>query len=94
MAVITTEGTPVGSGSGGGSSISGHLLLILTTDSGQEFVIRGGPTRGADPYGNLILEINKPLESSIDARDEGETAESRGSTIVPLGERNPLNVWD
>ncbi|MEL6438904.1 MAG: tandem-95 repeat protein [Cyanobacteria bacterium J06621_8] len=109
MARITTEGTPVALLSGGSGipttfpiSLSGHLLLVFEDNAGNEFVIRGGPTGEAPNYGPLTLEINEPIESSIDiriARDKNGTPildedgnvipvtpESRGSTLVSFSD--------
>ena len=67
MTTISTEGTPVALTSGGGTSsfpisISGHLLLVLRDNAGNEFVIRGGPSSSTDgAYGPLILQINEPI---------------------------------
>lgn len=102
MGRILIEGTPVAlySGSGsGGISLSGHLLLIYQDDAGNEFVVRGGPTRGGDPdYGPLIIEQNVPIANSIDERVDSDgnpvTAASRGSREIPLGERKAEDVWN
>ncbi|MEM1172157.1 MAG: VWA domain-containing protein [Cyanobacteria bacterium P01_H01_bin.35] len=120
MSKITIEGTPVvafsGSGSSGSNSnpsplsISGHLLLIFEDDSGNEFVVRGGPESGPPFFGKLVLERNQPIDSSLDSRivednegntpldDQGNpirvTPESRGSREIPLGDRDPSDVWN
>jgi hypothetical protein len=103
MSRILIEGTPValfssGSSGSGGISVSGHLLLIYQDDVGNEFVVRGGPTRGGEPdYGSLILEQNVPIAESIDRRVDSEgnpvTPASRGSIEVPLDERKAEDVW-
>lgn len=107
MGTISVEGTPVqNSGSAADPttfpiSTSGHLLLVYKDDDGNEFVIRGGPIIESDgSYGALVLEINEPIETSIDRRvvlQDGElvevSAEFRGSTEVDFGGRNPDDVW-
>ena len=101
MGSISIEGTPVAlvSGSGSGSSgfpisVSGHLLLIYTNDAGQEFVVRGGPTNGSDPWGPLILEQGVPISTSIDRRVGSETAASRGNRQILLDGREAEDVWN
>jgi Ca2+-binding RTX toxin-like protein len=106
MAKITTEGTPVvplpGYTNESPVSLSGHLLLVFEDSAGNEFVIRGGAVNDGDPWGNLILEINKPIDESLDKRvlkdanseevkDENGnlipvTPEFRGSTLVPFSD--------
>ncbi len=108
MGSISTEGTPVALRSGSAAnpstfpiSTSGHLLLVYRDDDGNEFVIRGGPTNGGDPFGNLIVEINEPIETSIDRRVVAQdgvlvpvTAEFRGNTEIDFGDRNPDKIWE
>ena len=100
MTTISTEGTPVALTSGGGTSsfpisISGHLLLVLRDNAGNEFVIRGGPSSSTDgAYGPLILQINEPIGTSLDVREPGETAISRGATVLDLGDRDAVDVWN
>lgn len=107
MATISTEGTPVAlqSGSTGSStfpiSVSGHLLLVRRDDTGSEFVIRGGPTSGGPDYGNLIVEVNEPIETSIDRRIvqladgtfRATTPAERGSATIDFAGRDPDSVW-
>lgn len=47
-----------------------HAYLVYKNDEGEEFVIRGGPHPDALPpfSGSLDLQINIPLEKSLDAR--------------------------
>jgi len=96
MSKILIEGTLVGGTSY--LSASGHLLLIYQDDNGNEFVVRGGPTNGGDPYGKMIIEQNVRIDQSIDSRvdkdDNPVTAASRGSIEVPLGGRNAKDVWN
>ncbi len=99
MASISIEGTPVALASGGGIpdfpiSTSGHLLIVFTDDSGNEFVIRGGPTAASSPFGPLVLQVGIPLASSFDARASGQTAEDRGSVTLDLGGRDANDVWE
>ena len=96
MAKISVEDTPVNPDWIVGSSISlsGHLLLIFTDDSSNEFVIRGGPTPLTPDRGNLILEVNIPIAQSADARGVNQTAADRGSIDLNLGGRNAIDVWE
>lgn len=104
MGRILIEGTTVGplssagGGGSGGLTVSGHLLLIYQNDTGNEFVVRGGPTNGEDPWGPLILERNVPIATSIDSRIDSSgnpvTPDSRGSREIALGERKAEDVWD
>lgn len=106
MSKITIEGTPVGfvSGDEGGFpfSISGHLLLVYEDDTGNEFVLRGGPTptdliTDGSRYGALYLQYT-PIEDSVDRRIDADgntlTPEERGSTEIPLGTRSAEDVID
>ena len=71
-----------------------HLYLVLVTDDGQEFVIRGGPERDEfRNYGDIVTVADVPLMLSEDARAISERAE-RGSTVLDLGGRDPLAVWE
>ncbi len=54
-----------------------HLYLVYQNNLGEEFVIRGGPTGNILMLGNLIVEVNKPINSSEDARGS-DTAQQRG----------------
>ena len=82
MAKIKIEGYPLGLPDFVPFYASGHLLLIFEDDSGNEFVVRGGPQR-PDPgnYGNLVLErgsasepLGVPIHKSDDLRVSRDSA--------------------
>ena len=54
-----------------------HLYLVYRDDNGNETVIRGGP-ENSNPFnfGEIVLEIDVPIEQSKDAR--GEYTAARG----------------
>jgi Ca2+-binding RTX toxin-like protein len=109
MASISIEGTSVAEWSSVSTSsfpiaLSGHLYLVYRDDQGHEFVIRGGPTptRSATgdivSYGDLRLEINVPIEQSVDRRVDNNgnpvTPDSRGHVEIALGDRQASDVWN
>ena len=106
MATISIEGTNIaassnnpGSNGGGAFAVAGHLLIVFTDDTPQEFVIRAGPEfSDEDNFGRLIVDID-PLATSVDSRTNpftGETltAAERGNVQLDLGERDANDVFD
>ena len=78
-----------------------HTYIVYQDDNGRETVIRGGPSGSPPSFGDIILEINVPIEDSDDARGE-DTPEDRGQveldlngngTVETLG-RNPGVFFD
>ena len=69
-----------------------HLYLVYQDDNGNETVIRGGPERPPPFFGEIVLQIDIPIEQSEDAR-EGKTAEERGQRELDLDGRSAEAVW-
>jgi Ca2+-binding RTX toxin-like protein len=71
----------------------GHLYLVYEDDTGQEFVLRGGPELNGDPsYGHLYVtgwNRNVPLADSFDKRVDADgnaiTPEQRGQIVLFSG---------
>lgn len=70
-----------------------HTYLVYQDDNGRETVIRGGPSEPAPFFGEIILEINVPIETSSDSRGEETTPEDRGQVELDLGNRSAEDVW-
>lgn len=101
MSKISIESKPIAFG-------FDHLYLVFENDAGSEFVIRGGPENSdlldapdlldpldpLDPvdFGNIITEINVPINESEDARGS-DTMVARGNRELDLGGRRPEDVW-
>ncbi|MGH9877867.1 MAG: hypothetical protein ACRD5H_09530, partial [Nitrososphaerales archaeon] len=64
-----------------------HLYLVYRDGLGGEFVIRGGPTNLAFPLSSplLLMLANVPLQSTLDAYGPGESAFTRGFSLVSGG---------
>lgn len=72
----------------------GHLYLVFRDDDGIETVIRGGPaTNNPLDFGNIVTQVDMPIEDSKDARED-ETPEDRLSTVIDLSGRNADSVWE
>jgi|GEM_PF-2198205 len=72
---------------------TGHLYLVYVDDTGNEFVLRGGPEFDTGPvFGNITIQANIPLAGSGDSRPE-EDRDSRGSVVLDLGGQDPAVVW-
>ncbi len=69
-----------------------HLYLVLETETGAEFVLRGGPS-GSLGTGRIVIEDAVPMAQSADARPPG-ARELYGALELDLGGRDPLQVWD
>lgn len=97
MPKIFVEGTAIT-----GLFSFGHLYIVYQNDSGQEFVLRGGPELSGEPsYGHLLISgwnENLLLENSPDKRVDADgipvTAEERGQKELPLGGLDVEAVWD
>ncbi len=75
----------------------GHAYLRFTSDSGDQFVLRGGSTvlpPISAPWSTLTAEINKPWANSVDnpANAKGEPYKPVYRT-VDLGNRDGESAW-
>jgi Ca2+-binding RTX toxin-like protein len=75
-----------------------HLYLVYQDESGNEFVIRGGPLNDdANDFGPIVVEVGVPIAQSEDVRvdDEGNplTPGQRNSRELDLGDRDAADVW-
>ncbi len=89
MAEIRIETKPVVIGWDQGYD---HSYLVFVDDDGFETTIRAGVTYGIPPYGPLDVKVGAALADTLDARDISER-EARGSTVIYLGGRDALAVW-
>lgn len=98
MSKISIESKPIAFG-------FDHLYLVFENNTGNEFVIRGGPENidlldSLDPldpldlldFGDIITEVNVPINESEDARGS-DTIVARGNRELDLGGRRPEDVW-
>lgn len=72
-----------------------HLYLVYEDESGNEYVIRGGPENPLLSIfgpGDIVIQRGILLSSSSDARN-GDTAEQRGQFEFDLGARAAEDVW-
>jgi Ca2+-binding RTX toxin-like protein len=100
MGRIFIEGKPIIVASGdqttSGTAISGHLYLVYQDDSGQEWVVRGGPFSDTEP-GNLTITKDRLLSSTLDSRQDVNgnpiSPESRGNREILFEGRNADDVW-
>jgi hypothetical protein len=69
-----------------------HTYLVYRDNNGNEFVIRGGPEGIIGNFGNIEVQINKPIEQSKDAR-KGDTPAERGQKELDLHGRSAEDVW-
>lgn len=70
-----------------------HLYLVFVNDSGQEFVIRGGPANDNFlDFGNIVTELGVPIAASEDNRPVEDRADF-GSQVLDLGGRDAEDVW-
>lgn len=69
-----------------------HLYVVYKDDYDNEFVIRGGPENSSAPYGDIVVEVNVPIEESSDARGTA-SPEDRFAQEVDLGGRSAEDVW-
>ena len=74
---------------------SGHLYLVFVDDNNDEFVIRGGPENDLFPgAGPISVEAGIPIAMSDDMRlSTNEARETRGSLVLDIYERDPVEVW-
>lgn len=76
-----------------------HLYLVYQDESGNEFVIRGGPESDFAPFfGNIEVEVGVPIATSEDRRvdEDGNpvTPAQRNQTQINLDGRDARNVWN
>jgi len=71
----------------------GHLYLVFVSDSGAEFVIRGGPTYQFPPFGSIVVEAGVSIVNSDDNRPIADRAD-HGSRVLDLGGRDANDVWE
>ncbi|MFC6639873.1 CARDB domain-containing protein [Sulfitobacter sediminilitoris] len=69
-----------------------HLYLVYRDAYGVEWNTRSGPEGNIFNFGDLILEVNEPLEDSSDARGN-LTPEERNSTLLDLGALTADEAW-
>ncbi|WP_298864741.1 hypothetical protein [uncultured Sulfitobacter sp.] len=92
MSEIRIEAYPVP-----GSNGAGHLYLVHVDDTGQESVIRGGYSGTVPFFGDLILNIDEPLQTidQGDQRPDTDAARAeRGSVVLDLEGRDADKLWD
>ncbi len=89
MAEIRIEGKTVEFGV---DTFFDHLYLVYVDDSGNEFVIRGGPVVSEAAFWPIIVEEGVPISISKDYRPVSERAQ-HGSHVLDLDGRDTDAVW-
>jgi hypothetical protein len=76
----------------GGITDTLHLYLVYRGDTGDEYVVRSGPT-ALQPYGGpMEVEVNVPIDDSADARD-GDTPADRHATPLRFPGHTADEAW-
>lgn len=70
-----------------------HLYLVHRDDDGAEYVLRAGPSGPGDVFGaRLEVEVNRPIERSLDDRGSDDP-EDRRSTELVFDEASTDEAW-
>lgn len=69
-----------------------HLYLVHRDSDGAEYVLRAGPPGRLQPFGDMRIEVNRPIENSADARGD-DSPEDRSSNELGFGARTTDQVW-
>jgi hypothetical protein len=77
-----------------------HSYLVYENETGEEFIIRGGPQYNGNvggrqwgEYGKIVMEAGTPIKQSEDYRGKSEI-ESRGRKEIDLGGRDASSIWE
>ncbi len=70
----------------------GHLFVVFKNDSGQEFIVSGGPEGNFPSFGNITVESGVPIDDERDENGNPSTA-VKGIKLLDFGDRSPEDVW-